>query len=430
MPWCRRQRSAGRARLGERPRRRTARDSSLSFSQRNDGPTARCLGRQSPDALVLGAGELLDTIVSVVHDLDVSARIGRHTNGFEIEPPTPRCQERAAPVELLDAGVEFRYVHVPGRIGRHALRLRLEVPPHGEERAHRVEFLDAEVASIRHVYVPARIGSHRDGRIELPTTPPSEKEVAARVEFLDAVMQMVVIVNVRHVDTFAPIRRHAGGQTELSGARACTPPRREECPAGVELLDTAIAAVRHIDVPPTVGRHAKGVTELPVTRAAAPPRREESAAGVELLNAVVAGVRDVDVSTPVNRDTRGVDEFAVATARRTPLQHERAWWLRCGGRYGRGRARCGGGCARYGGARGGCRGGRGDRGSGGRGRRGRFSAVGRRWVRGGLARRHVGPLLVPACLFADLVLAAARLARLGLSHDLLLAVAPALGEGG
>jgi len=70
------------------------------------------------------------------------------------------------------------------------------------------------------------------------------------------------------------------------------------------------------------------------------------------------------------------------------------------------------------------------RGSGGRGRRGRFSAVGRRWVRGGFARRHVGRLLVPACLFADLVLAAARLARLGLSHDLLLAVAPALGEGG
>src|SRR5881296_3701991 len=118
MPWCRRQRSAGRARLGERPRRRTARDSSLSFSQRNDGPTARCLGRQSPDALVLGAGELLDTIVSVVHDVDVSARIGRHTNGFEIEPPAPRCQEGAAPVELLDAGVEFRYVHVPGRIGQ------------------------------------------------------------------------------------------------------------------------------------------------------------------------------------------------------------------------------------------------------------------------------------------------------------------------
>src|SRR5436309_2238597 len=79
-----------------------------------------------------GAGELLDSMVVCIRDVDAPAPVGGNAGGQE---------------ELSIA--------------------RTEAPPRGEEGAARVELLDAVVAAVRDIDAPAPIGRHAGGVDEL-----------------------------------------------------------------------------------------------------------------------------------------------------------------------------------------------------------------------------------------------------------------------
>src|SRR5207249_10268133 len=74
------------------------------------------------------AGELLDTVVVLVGDVDVPDRVGRHTEGVLVQG--------------------MRELSVP----------RAVTPPGSEEVAVRIELLDVDVVGVRDVDAAARVG--------------------------------------------------------------------------------------------------------------------------------------------------------------------------------------------------------------------------------------------------------------------------------
>src|SRR5437667_313701 len=126
-----------------------------------------------------GAGELLDSVVVCIRDVDAPAPVGGNAEGFgELAVARagapPRGEEGAGPVELLDAVVAtFCDVDVPTPVGRQAEGVeelavaRAGAPPHGEEGAARVELLDAVVATFCDIDAPAPVGRHAGGVVEL-----------------------------------------------------------------------------------------------------------------------------------------------------------------------------------------------------------------------------------------------------------------------
>ncbi len=178
-----------------------------------------------------------------------------------------------------------------------AASLAAVAAPHGQEPAVGVEFLDPIVAVVGHVEVAGRVGGQPTWVVEFAAGPSGA--------------------------AIATVAAEAG----------------LEAAVGTELLDAIARAVGNVEVAQPVGGHAAGMVELPRTEsggsvaAIAAERRQEAPAGGELLDAVVVAVSDIHVTAQIDGQVVGAVERSFCAPRGAPAQRE----ARCGLRQGRGR---------------------------------------------------------------------------------------------